>query len=218
MGWSSFVAYVPSRDVSVVGLANRSRHTSHVMDATRSLVLGVVGDPVSSPILERSSVGDVATEVTFFVLPLLLCYSILWLAFKLAAGPGRNAVEWYAALLTGGTLYLFAVSLFDFFERAVVMSPPLLLAGAIGLFFHRRRLEWSFRAAWADSKRRKGLLTQLFAVGVIIVVSGPITRRWACAFVVSQGVLLYILAGRRPKTVAAGGPDESPSCSQTCSE
>ncbi len=197
MGWSSFVAYIPSKDISVVGLANRSRHSSHVMRATRSLALAALGEAVDSPILKDPADQDLAVEMLFFILPFIVTWSVLWLAWNLVRGPRRGSVWWYGALLTSGALYLFAVSLFDFYDRAAVMSPPLLVVVAIGLVLHRKKLDWSFRQNWGDKKLRRKMLGQLIAAGLLAFVSANTARVWLVAFVLGEGLLLYALAGRR---------------------
>lgn len=203
MGWSSFVAYIPSKEISVVGLANRSRHSSHVMRATRSLVLAALGEAVESPILKDAADQDLAVEMLFFILPFIVGWSILWLGWNLARGPRRGSVQWYGALLTNAALYLFAVSLFDFYGRAATMSPPLLVVVSIGVTFHRKRLGWSFRQTWADKKGRRKMLGQLLAAGLLGYVSAPTARLWLGAFVVSQGLLLYFLVARRQSDTPA---------------
>jgi hypothetical protein len=213
MGWSSFVAYIPSKGISIVGLANRSRHSSHVMRATRSLALAALGEAVEGPILKDPADQDLAVEVLFFILPFMVTWSVLWLAWSLVRGPRRGSVRWYGTLLTSGALYLFAVSLVDFYDRAAVMSPPLLVIVAIGLVLHRKRLDWSFRQTRGDKKLRRELLGQLIAAGVLAFVSPTPARGWLVAFVLGEGLLLCALAGRwsvvREAIRQPSGPSEA---------
>lgn len=196
MGWSSFVAYIPSQGVSVVGLANRSRHTSHVMAAGRSLVLAALNESVGPPILKDPTEADLAIEIFFYIVPIVVGCSMMWLGWALVRGPRRGALRWYGTLLSRGALYLIAVSLFDFFDRAATMSPALLVVVSLGMVFHEKKLEWPTHQNWAEGGKLR-ILSQLIAVILLGFLLPPTARYWFGALLLSQGLLLYLLLARR---------------------
>jgi CubicO group peptidase (beta-lactamase class C family) len=199
MGWSAFVAYIPSLRASIVGLANRTRHTSHVMRATRALVRTTLGERVSPPILAAPSQKDRTVELLFFVLPLLFVIAVSLLTWELWRGPRqRSPLFWYAKVLTHATLYLFAVSLFDFFGRTVYFAPPLFVVLGLGLVLHRRRLDLELAAAWRDRKQRRKLVAAALPIAVLLFVSSWTARTWFVALLVVEGLLLLLIAPRRP--------------------
>ncbi|MHB8876775.1 MAG: serine hydrolase domain-containing protein [Myxococcaceae bacterium] len=197
MGWSSLVAYVPSKGLSVVGLANRTRNTSHVMSATRGVVLTLLGELTRSPELEDLSDRDLAVEMVFFVFPLVVLWSVLWLSWTLLRGPRGRPVRWYATLLVNAALVLLGATMFDFFDRAKVVAPALLGIVALGLVLRRSRLDLAFRASWVDRKERWKVLSYLVAAGALSYVSGNTARLWLAGFVVAEGLLVFWLARRR---------------------
>jgi hypothetical protein len=183
--------------------ANRSRHSSHVMRASQSLALAALGEAVDSPILKDPADQDLAVEVLFFLLPCLVTGSVLRLAWSLVRGPRRDPVRWYGSLLTGGAFYLFAVSLFDFYDRTAVMSPPLLVVVTIGLVLHRKKLDWPSRTTWRDKNLRRDIFGQLIAAGLLSFVSPNTARLWLAAFVGCEGLLLHLLVGRSRRRIPA---------------
>lgn len=199
MGWSSFVAYIPSEGISVVGLANRNVYSSHVIPATRSLVLAALNEPVDTPLLNDPGLR----EIVFFLLPISVSFNILRIIKEVVRGPRRGCIRWYITLLTSGALYLFFISLFDFFDRAAMMAPPLPVVIALGLALHRRKLVWPSRQVWRNEGGRLRLLGELLWAGLLGFLSGPTARLWLVAFIVSQALFLYFLIGRRTATSAA---------------
>jgi CubicO group peptidase (beta-lactamase class C family) len=194
MGWSSYVAYIPENEVSVVGLANRTIHTSHVMQASRNLVLASLGEDVEPPLLEPLTDQDRVREMVFFIVPLILAGAVLSLGWDLTRGPRGRPVKWVSALLLLGSLSVFIASMFDFYGRAPWLALSVIASAATGIVLHRQGVGGSLRQSWTDKKERSDALANVFAAGVLAVVADPSGRVWLSAYIASLGVLVCILA------------------------
>jgi|GEM_PF-3397503 CubicO group peptidase (beta-lactamase class C family) len=190
MGWSSFVAFIPSTKTSIVGLANRTRHTSHIMRATKSLVMASLGEEVKRPYLEAPTEKDYAVEMVFFIVPGITVLAGLLLLWQLWRGPRGQSINWYGKLLGNGMLYFFGITMFDSFGRAAYLGPVLFVVFASALLAHRRRLDFDIARAWKARKERRGLLALMFTLSVLLYVASWAARMWFAAFFVVEGVLV----------------------------
>lgn len=182
MGWSSFVAYVPSIDVSVVGLSNRTHHTSHVMAATRSLVMGLLEEPTTTPLLKTPTPRDTAIEMIFFLGPLLFIVGVFGIVWQTVRGPRQNLPIWYAKLFASGTIACFAATLFDFFGRTKFAVPPLVVLIGISLFWYRNQLDPAIRSAlratWEHKRQRWSFLSFILTSILLFYVSSSDAKLW----------------------------------------
>jgi len=182
MGWSAFLAYAPARDLSVVGLANRSHHTSLIEPASRRLVLASLGSQGAPRGLEQPAPEDLAIELAAFVFPILLGWSVAWIGWTLVRGPGGNRATWYGALLAAGALYLYAVSLIDFYGRTAAMAPLLLAATAVALIAHRRSLGGPAGPGFRAWRALGSLWAYLLPAAFLVAMARPEARLWFAAF------------------------------------
>jgi CubicO group peptidase (beta-lactamase class C family) len=197
MGWSSFVAYIPSLNASVVGLANRSRHTSHVMNATKAVVLALVGDEVSSPMLKAPDAKAYALEMVFFVVPALCALSVLLLMWYFVLGPRGRPMRWLLAIDLAALMFLFTSTVFAFSRPVIWLALVPAVAVAAAVARHRKDLNFSIRDTWRNAKERNAALSSLFAAGVLLLVASSTARLLFAGVLAVEGFLIFVFVTRR---------------------
>ena len=209
MGWSSYLAYLPSSRTSVVGRANRGRRTSRVMEASRALVAAALGDEAPEPLLRSPGWKGHAVELIGFLVPLLLVAGLVTVLVALRRGPRERALVWLGQLLTGAMVFLFGATLFDVSGRVLYLSPPLLVSVAVAVVVWRAELAVGLISDWRDPKRRNSALGSGLAVLALVYVAEPAGRVWMGALlgVVGLFVAALVVRAARRREPPASPPD-----------
>ena len=202
MGWTSYLAWVPGPQLSVVVLSNRGPENSQMDEIATGLIQSAIAGaaPKLDPVPDTRFVFD-----GFYALIPLIVYALLLVELWLVArGPRKTATGWMISLVTVAAGVLLARTLLDFYGDHAWLAGAQALLLAVAIVVHRGR--WTEKLL-DDSQRRLELRRVLqFAPGVLLLLwaTRGDTRTWfagTLATVVVTAVLVF-LASRRKQALA----------------
>lgn len=209
MGYSAFVAYVPTKDLSVVVLANRGPETSLMDPVGGGLVSSALGG--KPPSLRPPSDESFAVGVIFAVLPPLVGLSLVAQLVLFVRGPRKTLTGWLSGMITCLGAALVGVGILDFYGDHRWALAALATLPAVALLVHRRRWRGELASAGALAAEKRGAIwASVISIALLCSMRGA-PRLWLAAALAA--VLLpigrHLLSSRVTPHAPRGAQDGS---------